>query len=534
MRTIKMLINAVSDRLPKTNRHVLIDFPKQKMEGLIDDVAVVLSEATASVPGALEYINYEVMDPYQRARFDMKIGRGTSIKPEIPTAVSSWRLVKYNFIHKSRDGNRPVSLHLYIPHLVNGFLIINGRKMVVRKGISETVFSRMDEKGFRGFLVRAMRVKLKFEMDTIQTLFSCRDPNKNYGHEFVTTAQIYTGKIKGRSKAKTTEFVYLLAEYGLEEMLRILNIDPAEIQFTNEITDDPDYDYFLARDPSDNGIPIYLRVRKAFIVAKDAEEEKSRQFKLQRKTVANLVYLLSRFSFHRVHEIYDPTGSIWKTMIGKIISPKKSEVEARGDAESHFASARGFIDPTTRERFARFGWPEIVDLYSLLLYLYRHINEMMANIVPQDLYQKRIDCTDALLVDRFSTPINKSFYSQGHGKSDLKPSDVAAIFKIKPNLVEDIKNASKSAVEVIETNPTITSDNGLTSCWAGKVRHGGKPQERCHPSIPYVESSNSTSGNEPGKTGNINPFVVTDEEGKIIKLPWTKELDPLQDFLPYN
>lgn len=531
---ITNLINEVTNRLPKTNEKLLRDFPDEKMAGLPDDIAVVLSEATSSVPGALIYKDYEILDPYQRAKFEMRIGRGTSIKPEIPTAFSSWRLIKYNFVHRSMDGNRDVSLHLYVPHFNNGFLIINGKKMVVRKGISETVFSRMDEKGFHGILVRPTRVKLKFEMDEIQTLFSCRDPRVSYGHEFYTRAQIYTGKVIGRPKAKTTDFLYLLAEYGLVEVLRRLKIDPSEIQFTNEIDEDEDYDFFLARSPNAPGLPIYLKVRKAFIVAKDGKEEHSKQFKLQRKTVANLVYLLSKFDFHRINEIDDPTGSIWKTMVGKIISPKKSDVDARGDAENHFASARGFIDPTTRERFAKFGYSQITDMCSLLEYLYVNINEMMANTVPQDLYQKRIDCTDALLVDRYATPINKNFYNKGHGKSNLKISEVTDILKVKADIFEDIKNASKSSVETVDINPNITTDNWLTSCGIGKVRHGGHARERFHPSIAVCESINSLCGKESGRTGMLNPFISVDEQGKIVKLPWAAELDPIKDFLPRN
>lgn len=531
---INKLINEVTNRLPQTNDWLLRDFPEEKMSELPDAIAVILSEATTSVPGALIYKDYEVLNPYQRARFNMRIGRGTSIKPEIPTAFSSWRLIKYNFVHRSMDGNRDVSLHLFVPHFKNGFIIINGKKMVIRKGISETVFSRMDEKGFRGILVRPTRVKLKFEMDEIQPLFSYRDPNVSYGHEFYTRAQIYTGKVKGRSKVKTTDFLYILAEYGLVETLRRLNIDPDEIKFTNEMDDDQDYDFFLARDPNALGLPIYMKIRKGFIVAKDAKEEHSKQFKLQRKTVANLVYLLSHFDFHRINEIDDPTGSIWKTMVGKIIAPKKNDVDARGDAENHFASARGFIDPTTRDRFARFGYSQITDMVSLLEYLYVNINDMMANIVPQDLYQKRIDCTDALLVDRYATPINKNFYNKGHGKSTLKASEVSDILKIKADVVEDIKSSSKSAVETIDTNPTITSDNWLTSCGIHKIRHGGRRDERFDPSMAASESINSLCGKESGRTGMLNPFIAVDEQGKIIKLPWAVELDPIKDFLPRN
>lgn len=532
MQAITKLINSVTDRLPRTNKFILEEFPEQKMENLVDDIAVVLREATTTVPGALEYVNYELLDPYKRARFDMRVDRGATIKPEIPTAVSEWKLVKYNFVHHSMDGRNDVSLHLYVPYLVDGFLVISGRRMVARKGISETVFSRMDEKGFHGVLFRSNRVKLKYEMVDIQTLYSMRDPRVCYGHEFVTSAQIYTGKINGKPAAKTTEFLYLLAEYGLEGTLRMFDIDPAEITFTDEIGDEQEYDYFAAKQ-ADHPPQIYLRVKKSFIVAKDREQEADPQFKLQRKTVVNLVYLLSRFSFHRISEIYDPRGLIWKTMVGKIIAPKKSDVEARADAENHFKSASGFIDPTTRERVARFGVPEITDLHSSLAYLYRNLNEMMANTVPQDLYQKRIDCTDALLVDRYATPINKRFYT-GHGKSVLKESDVKEIFRIKPNLVEDIKSASKSAVEIIDTNPSITTDNWLTSCGIMKVRHGGHARERFHPSINVVESVNALCGKESGRTGMINPFVPVDKEGKILKPKWAEELDPIKGYLPHN
>lgn len=533
MKAIRKLITNVSDRLPKMNTFMLKEFPKKKMDELVESIGVILDEATTTVPGALEYKNYEILDPYKQAKFDMKIGRGSTIKPEIPTAVSEWKLVKYNFVHNSMDGRNEVSLHLYVPYITNGFVVLGGKKMVVRKGISETVFARMDEKGFHGILFRLNRVKLKFEMIEIQPLFSMRDPKVNYGHEYVTHSQIYTGKIDGRSRAKTTDFLYLLAEFGLKNTLEMFDIDPSEISFTSEIRDESDYDYFLAKHPSFPGEPIYLRVRKGFIVAKDREEEDDPQFKMQRRTVANLVYLLSRFGFQRINELYDPRGLVWKTIVGKIISPKKSDIEARADAENHFSSARGFVDPMSKERFARFGFGEITDLYSLLKYVYRNMNWIMANTVAQDLSSKRIDCIDALKVDHYSIPLNKQFYG-GYGKSTLKESDVKDIFRVRPNLIESVKSSTKAAVEIIDINPQITTDNWLVSCGSVKVRHGGHAKERFHSSIAVVESQNSLCGQEAGKTGIINPFVQIDEEGKILMPKWTKELDPIKSYLPHN
>lgn len=230
---------------------------------------------------------------------------------------------------------------------------MDGKKLGIRKGIAEKVFIRDTDPDKRNnridgeidvVLFNPIRVRVRCRRYITQTLISAKD-GQSYSPVFVIIVKAHTKEHKKR-KVGTTIVLHLLAKYGFNTTIEKIGLNPDDFQFVEQVDQsDHDHDYFEAK----NGLEGHSRM---FYLKVSKENLKNRLFK---KTVAELIYLLSNFGFQHRGEIHDKDGSVWRSMLGKIISSDDNDLKARDEADNHILSADSFLDPLTRERYRSFN-----------------------------------------------------------------------------------------------------------------------------------------------------------------------------------
>lgn len=508
------IIDAVADSIPKFNQYLLETYVKTQVESAPTFIDMCLREAVKLNSGAVEYIGYEVVRPEERTIFEM--GKSTR---KICFWTSELLLMKYKFRHEGRV----IPSYIYVPYLVDNMLVIKSKIFAIHKGISEQVFSRRQEKHGDGIMIRPIRARIPF---TRKHSYLMKSANTDYrSTEFIITAGLHH-RAGSKSSIDKTIILYLLCKFGFANVLHQFGMSTDDVGFCDHINQqDTECEYFPAKKVSRNSQnSLYLRVKRHVL-----------DNKIWRKVIGNLLYTLVYFDIQTVDDLYDPSGSIYRVMLGKIISPNDRHasqiLHARNAADTHIASVDIFLDPITRKRFNRFG-VKVDDIYQLLYYVFVEIDRIMVNSPPQDLYTKRIDVTDSILIKAYAEMIFRNFY-RANQRHNLRSKEVSSLVKFKPMAISAAYSSRRrGSGRVISTAPSIYNDSQLVSSLIFKIRHAGGAEQRFHPSMAYVESIVAFSGENIGQTGSINPFCIIDADGGIVRQDYCDDIDDLLPDLP--
>lgn len=511
-------VKAVADRMPKMNRTLLVDFDKAQLENATSFIDTCFKWGTENLTdGSLKYLGYTVVSPLERAMFDLfgvKITKMVNRNSKdivkkgafIPAYASELQLIKYGFMYN----NEKMYCYIYVPYIHNYLLHINGKRYNLQRGIVEKVFSRVGNKSYDGVMIRPIRARLSFYRHDQMALITVND---DYISLETIIRTVLHHKSHGRRKRETTIINYLLAKFGFEETLKRFGFNLSEISFVDKLPSpiNDGYDYFYAvKDPSNN--PIYLKMVNSL-----------RNNPVARKLVANMLYSLTYFDIHTIESLMDPSGDIYRIILGLIIKPTSNVIKAKADMDSHIASVDFFIDPLSRDRFKSFGI-QVDDIYELLIYIFIELDGIVANCHTQNLYEKRFDITDGVLIKAYAESIFKNFYNSNQ-RDGLKYSTVQRILKIDSMVLKRVYAQTQGGSTNITTAQQIYNDNAL-ACLATKTRHIVSNDQGFHPSLMVVESLQAFSGKEVGRGGYVNPYVLIDpNNGSILHPDYAECID---------
>lgn len=510
------IIDAVADAIPKFNEFLLVTFVKKQIEDAPLFIDMCLREAVKLNSGAVEYLGYEVVRPEERAAFE--IGKTTK---RISFWVSELLLMRYRFKHEGRVIDPPS--YIYVPYLVDNMLVIKSKLFAIHKGISEQIFSRRQEKHGDGIMIRPIRARIPFARKHSYLMKSVTSPYS--ATEFIVTAGLHH-KVGSKSSIDKTIILYLLCKFGFQNVLFQFGIPEGTLWFCEHVNqEDTAGEYFPAKKITKTSQrTMFLRVDKSVL-----------ENRLWRKVIANILYTLVYFDFQTVDDMQDPSGSVFRVMLGKIIAPNDKHasqiLHARNTADTHLASVDIFLDPITRLRFNRFG-VKVDDIYQLLYYVFVEIDNIMVNSSPQDLYTKRIDVTDTILIKAYAEMIFRNFY-RANQRFHLRGKEVSSLLKFKAMAIDAAYSSRRrGAGKTISTAPSIYNDSWLVSCGIFKNHPAGSAEQRFHPSMAFVESLVAFSGENIGQTGSLNPCCIIDEDGGIDRQDYCADIDALLPYLP--
>lgn len=530
------IVKSVADQMPKFNRKLLIEYDKKQIDGCIKFIHTCFQWMIKIVESPdLIYKGYKIATPEERAEYEM----GTK-STNLYMVVSELQLVKFIFIHKNGNsngyGNRDTekTVYLYVPYLYQNMLYLNGRRSSIIKGIVEKIFCKMDTKQkdvfktkrgtkervrvdtsiIDGIMIRPIRARLAFnriQSDELRT-----HDGKLISHEYIISAKLHLKKHKKR-KVETTIIHYLLCKFGLVETLNRFGISSDDFIFDDKILNQDEFATFTVREDVDK--PIYLNVKRPLL-----------NVDIYRRLICNLLYVLTNFSIYTLTDLYDETASMFRVMLGLIINPTDSFAKAKADMDTHIDnSVEYYIDPIFKERLRLFNI-EATNIYELLLYIFTNMSKLVLNCSTQNLFEKRIDITDGILIKAYAEKIFNNIY-ENRQRSTLKPNELNRMLNIYSMIVKTVINpkGKTNGIRNINSNPQIFGDNWLLACGGYKARHLGNNAQKFHPSIPVVESVTSYSGEDVGKVGYINPFTPIDPNGVIQRPDYADEVEEIYE-----
>ena len=506
------IANAVRERIPQYNRYLIKDFTAEQVAGSADYLEVVFQEAVKLFGGVITYHGKRIVSPEERADIELLYKKGCSV------TVSELLLVEYQFLYAGRIFPVP----MYVPYLKNDVIVIEDTVYVPVRSIKEKVFSKTTS----GITMKVIRQPIPFYKTSTYRIESVSDDW--FSNESVPTTSIYNQARTNRRKMIDPTIVhYLLCKFGFYGTVGRFGLSTEDIEFTNMVGGDVDtFRYFAAKKTkTPKQVDLFLKVRKTSI-----------ENPIISKLVASILYTITAFQKHHVEHLYEPTGTVFRIMLGKIIhGTALPEIQCKNKIDTHIASLDTYLDPNTKNRLRSYEI-NVNDIYDTLQYVFKEIDNIHRNTSHTDLYNSRIDVIEELLVETIVKSIYGRWYKAETDPKKLNEKEVRSILNFPRDLVTKLHMS-----RIVQKNPPAFGDNILVGWLIQKIRQSGlsasgriikSPDHRFHSSMASVETLIAFSKSNPGAGGAINPYLQISNNGSVIRQSYSDEIDALQPFLP--
>lgn len=508
------LANAVRARIPQYNDYLLTGYMKEQISGAAEFIETIFKEAVKQLSDMITYVDMRVVLPEERADMELEYKKGC------PITVSELLLVEYRFAYAGQF----FPVFLYIPYLKNDVIVIEGTNYVLQRSIKEKVFSKTTS----GITMKVIRQPIPFYLTSSYRIESVTDGW--YRNETVPTTSIHNQNRSNRKKMiDATVIHYILCKFGFLGTLARFGLTGDDMSFTTTIGGDvEEYRYFAAKKKVKQvkNVDLYLKVRKSCL-----------EDPAITKLTANILYTVTAFPKHQVEDLYEPTGTIFRIMLGKIIhGASTAEISCKSKIDMHIASLDTYLDPITRDRLHSYGI-FVDDIYDMLQYVFKEIDRISSTTAHTNLYNSRIDVMEELLVETIVKAVYTRWYRVETDSKKLNVKEVKAQLNFSRELVTKLHMS-----RIVQKNPPAYGDNILVGWKIQKIRQSGlstsgriikSPDHRFHTSMAGVETLIAFSKSNPGAGGAINPFAVITENGSIIRQDYSDEIDSLESALPH-
>ena len=219
--------------------------------------------------------------------------------------------------------------------------------------------------------------------------------------------------------------------------------------------------------------------------------------------------------------------------------PNKAVMYA-DNACKHLSTTDSILDEPAKVQLRKIGI-YVDNIYDFLRVAFYRMDEWLVNYSPCDLFDKKIGSLDSIMGSLVYN-INKKLFGLVNAKeAELKKNTVRSYIK-KCSQMENWVTTNP----VFRSNPAFCNDNELITILSKRFRSlenvetaGSKANKKtkvmtnsllkAHPSHLIVESIVSLPESAPVVTGEINPYLIIDDNGQIIKPDWAPELDHIFD-----
>lgn len=524
-----VVVGQVEENLPDFNP-ALLEYRQNAINKSCEYLDTVFSEVVKHFKGKIEYVGHEIVPPEERMIYQLE---RSFIKGKVDIGRTELSLVRFNF----RFENRIYPAYMYIPYITDHAVVIKGTPFYVLYNIAERVASRVQG----GITVSVMRSFIHFWRNHNASATYVCDRTKRRYHEAVITMKAHNKEKKSSKKElQATPLLYLIASFGYDAGLQRLGFTRDQISFV-EANDanllDERHLYFRCISG------LYIKVK---IETMDDP--------IGRSIVSSLYYMLNFFTEIKVRDLYDQSRFIWEVMLGKATHGMKIHpAMARNNAVVHLESFSHSLDPLTKTQLDRINI-KCEDIYDLLVDIFRNMGDNFTSPVPSNLYYKRITVYEAIYDEVVRRIFNTAYAFEkddtrsrrGTGEGDtFMPTDKS----IQRNFINKLGRSAARFHDctAVVSSPTQVHDNALIAVLASKIRHERStaksdrksaqvaqaiiksPEYKLDPSTPVVESILGLTG-FPAKGGTINPYLLIDDNGCIIKPEGMEELDMLHNY----
>ena len=516
----KSILKAGSDLLPDFNDHLLLEFRKQKLAGIVPYMGNLFADATQdrAFNGQLQYLGYRELTPDEKIEY---LKTRQIMRKCARIQDSSFALIRYDF--KFEDVIYPV--YLATPYLVDNAIISQDTKFypifpIVQRG-------SINRKTYE-LTVTVLRAAVLAFRRNIEVWVNFHDPNRAPIPATLITAKIHQRQVKGSKDPanRLPLILYHLARFPFEQVLEWYHFAPGE--FMVVCTEDVKPGHVL------------LDIRPGYYV-QVPEATLNDIHKL--RFIAAYIEILKFLPRYELRDLYARDGHYYKTVLGKYTFPTCNNAGTMYDgAIKHLETTDTILDRPTKFQLEQIGI-KVDDIYQLLLQIYYHIDEWLVGYDPTDLALKRIGSLEKLL-SYVVTKLNQMLFSIINNKKEGLKSNIVKNFTHAISQPEDRITRS----EMLRANPSVCNDNWLIAIGCQRYRSlqnteiasdkkGEKKSSsklptqllKAHPSHLVVESISHLPPSNPIASGSINPFVVIDDNGNFIMPDWYPEIQHVFD-----
>lgn len=525
----KALFKLVADKTPKFNPDVMNGLAVKHLKRVVGFVDALFKSASNGFPEGLLYNGYKICTPIEEFN---ELVRKKSNKPIVEIARNDLFLVRYHF---SFQGEELEPRYMYLPYVRDaGLITIRDATYSVSPVLADKSISIGDNRIF----IPLEGAKLTFER--ISHNFYLNGKRESVDVAF---SKIYNRSAKGvavggtpKVTAKHTLMHYLLCKYGLQGVFkRFFNIDimvGTSYDLNDEELNTQEWHICSSTRLKPKG------VRGKFYTASDLRV--AIRVEHYNQTTASLLgsffYILDHFP-ERVKPEYVSDIRLWRVLLGHLIFGSDSgEGRLIDDVDAHMSSVDEYLDDQSKDRLIKDG-VNVTDVYDLFLYVISHLPIMLLESENSEatMYNKQLMVLRYMLFD-----INKAVYNFKYAVMKMNKDRItrkeiirAMQFQLKTDVICKInrQHGEISSVSSPGDNKYFKITANLipqTSATGGGKKKGKTslvdPSKFLHSSIAEVGSYTNQPKSQPDGRTRINPCVLLDDEGNIVRNPKYVEL----------
>jgi hypothetical protein len=433
---------------------------------------------------------------------------------------STFKLDRYEY---EFQGERQ-PLHVFLPYTVDGrILMANTSYWPLLPEVDSGGLHRTKDE----IILKVMCAPITLYRSASFTFHT--DKGKIY-KEVVNQVKIHQGrKGRGKNACMVPMLLYHLVYHQFDECMLMYGFEPGEIQITQKYTQEQDYSYIKIVED------IYLRVKDTAL---------NNMYK--RRVIASYLTCLNEWSHFNYRDLVSSNLMYYRVVLGRYTysqirgtDPNKAVMYA-DNAGKHLATTDTILDEPAKVQLRKIGI-NVEDIYDFLLVAFYKMDEWLVNYSPCDLYDKKIGSLDSVMSPLVYSIDKKLFVLVNAKDAELKLNTVRSAIK-KCSQMENWVTTNPA----FRANPAFCNDNKLITIIGKRFRSlenvetaGSRANKKtkvmtnsllkAHPSHLVVESIVALPESSPVVSGEINPYLIIDDNGQILKPSWAINLEHIYD-----
>ena len=509
----KRLLKFISEQRPQMNADICNGISAIQIKDVEQYIHDVFRSATESLQIPLKYTGYERCSPYEEFK---EIVRPLKPKRSFELSRSDIYLVKYNFTFNGQS-LRP--RYIFLPVINDGGIIyLNGTQYKVSPVLGGRVFNI--EKGM--IFMSTPRARLIFNKIPISFVL-----NNSISHADIVFSPMYNMKTIDRSRLSSSLVHYLLAEHGLQGMMK--KYYNTEVLVGNHELDDllKSGEWFVYK--SRQLPPLGKRVTK-FIPSEIRIAIPADKYKpIMDSVIGAVFYIIDNFPEEiNAADMHHP--DLWLRLLSRFIfRVPDTEKKMYDEMQNHLNSIRYYMDSITRKNLDKESIPN-KDIFDLFHYLIENFHDLVIHHDVGSMYNLELTTTKHVaynIVHNIFTMMFQIMKLQGD-RVNLKNINEIMDKTLKRDKILKINKHGEYSADGIAADCKIYSAtcNMISQTKASAAGKGGRrqnvmedPSMLLHPSQVEVASYQMMSKAEPSGRSKINPFVTVINRGYIVRNP---------------
>ena len=511
------ILTGCSDLLEDFNDDLLLDFRKRKINQIPVFLDELFRESVNKLGNRLSYNGYRVLSPDEVIQY---VRTNKILAKRVQILNSTFQVIRFEYEFQGEKE----WVHVFVPYLYDNHIqMANTSYWPLLPEVDSGGLHRTKDE----IILKVMCAPITLYRSASFTFHT--DKGKVY-KEVVNQVKIHQGrKGRGKNACMVPMILYHLVYHQFDECMLYYGFQPGEIQIVQTYKPEQDYSYIKIVED------IYLRVKDTAL-----------DDMYRRRVIASYLTCLNEWSHFNYRDLVSTNLMYYRVVLGRYTysqirgtDPNKAVMYA-DNAGKHLATTDTILDEPAKVQLRKIGI-NVDNIYDFLLVAFYKMDEWLVNYSPCDLYDKKIGSLDSIMSPLVYN-INKKLFVLVNAKdAELKLNTVRSAIK-KCSQMENWVTTNPA----FRANPAFCNDNELITIIGKRFRSlenvetaGSRANKKtkvmtnsllkAHPSHLVVESIVALPESSPVVSGEINPYLIIDDNGQILKPSWAFDLEHIYD-----